>query len=93
MGKIKTDNKTGKIIIFLITIVLMIHTSSTSFANETILTTTVPSHFDIYIEITGQGTVAIGEQQYTENGVMHTERNKVIEIDFMPDENFYIEVI
>jgi len=52
-----------------------------TFANETILSTTVSSCFTLQIEIEGEGTVNVSGQDFSKSNIAYIERNK--KVDFL----------
>ena len=85
----------GKVmpILLLAALTLCICTPVFATSGTTILTTTVPSHFDLNVTIAGNGTVEINGRKLSESGVVSTEWGKEVAITLSPDEGHHISAV
>lgn len=78
---------------FLFTFVLSICMPLTAFAQNTILTVTVPSEFLLKIEIDGKGEIQVGEKSFSETTAISIKRHTKTVITITPAVNYEIESV
>ena len=85
----------GKVFCLVLLAVLTLCICTPVFATSctTILTTTVPSHFDMNVTIVGNGTVEVNGRKLLETGVISTERGKEVAITISPDKGHHIRAV
>lgn len=77
----------------LFTFVMSICMPLTAFAQNTILTATVPSEFLLKIEIDGKGEVQIGEKHFSETTTISVKRHTKTAIRVVPAVDYEIESV
>lgn len=77
----------------LFTFVMSICMPLTAFAQNTILTVTVPSEFLLKIEIDGKGEVQIGEKHFSETTTISVKRHTKTAIRVVPAADYEIESV
>ena len=89
------SNSIGKVfsLFLLVALALCICTPVLAASGTTILTTTVPSHFDMNVTIVGNGTVIVNGRELSETGAVSTERGNEVVITISPDEGHHISAV
>lgn len=74
-------------------LVIFLYIPPTAFAQDTQLTTIVPSQFLLKIELDGKGEVQIGEKHFSTSTTISVNRHTETEIALIPAENYEIKSV
>ena len=81
------------VLVLLAALTLVLSISVTANTGNTTLTTSVPASFALILEIQGNGTVIINDENYTESNTIQIPRNVDVTMQIIPEQGSYIKSV
>lgn len=81
------------IMLVLLAVLTLTFPVSVAATGSTTLTTSVPTHFSLTLDIVGKGMVTVNAEKYTESNTIQIERNSSVVLQILPNDGYKVQSV